>query len=392
MKRATLWMGLLCGLVLNVTSGADETLRLRPPAVPLVAHDPYFSIWSQADKLTDCQTTHWTGKPHPLNSVIRLDGQVFRVMGVEPAGTPALPQTDVQVLPTRTIYRFANTSVSMVLTFLTPALPADLDVLARPLTYITWEIASSDGAPHTVQIDFGCSGLLAVDTPQQETVWDRPQVDGLLVSRVGAKTQRVLARRGDDLRIDWGYAYLAAPAEPRTQLIEDGLVRFDLGQVTKRTVACHAMLAYDDLYSIRYFEERLRPYWRRSGWETADLLKTAAKEYASLVKRCSAFDESLMADLTTVGGEKYAALCALAYRQTFAANKLAADSSGKPLLFPKENHSNGCISTVDVLFPQAPFFLTLSPALTKAMLIPVLDYADSPKWPYGYAQIGRAHV
>ena len=385
MKSATLWMGLLCGLVLNVTSIADEALRLRPPAVPLVAHDPYFSIWSQADNLTDCQTTHWTGRPQPLNSTVRIDGSLFRVMGVEPAGTPALPQTDLQVLPTRTIYRFANVNVSLILTFLTLALPADLDVLARPLTYITWEVVSSDGKPHTVQIDFECSGLLAVDTPQQETVWDRPQADGLLVSRVGAKTQRVLARRGDDLRIDWGYAYLAAPAEPRTQLIDDGVVRFDLGRVAGQTVACHAMLAYDDLYSIRYFEERLRPYWRRGGWEATDLLNAAAKEYTSLCKRCSAFDESLMADLTKAGGEKYAALCALAYRQTFAANKLAADSNGMPLLFPKENHSNGCISTVDVLFPQAPFFLVLSPALTKAMLIPVLDYAASPKWPYGYA-------
>jgi hypothetical protein len=145
------------------------------------------------------------------------------------------------------------------------------------------------------------------------------------------------------------------------------------------------MLAYDDEFSIKYFTQKLRPYWRRHGEDAVALLKQAAADYESLKQRCEQFDAELMADLRKVGGEKYAQLCALVYRQTFAGNKICADTNGQPLMFPKENFSNGCIGTVDVLFPQAPFFLVFSPALTKAMLVPILDYAASPGWPYGYA-------
>ena len=48
-------------------------------------------------------------------------------MGKEPANVPALPQTNLEVLPTRTIYTFEGEGVRLTLTFMTPALPEDLE-------------------------------------------------------------------------------------------------------------------------------------------------------------------------------------------------------------------------------------------------------------------------
>ena len=380
---------------------AQPLAPLRPPSVPLVSCDPYFSIWSPGDKLTDVNTTHWTGKPHRLSAVVRIDGKEFRVMGVEPAALPALPQTSLEVTATQSIYTFSDQGLALRLAFITPALPDDLDILARPVTYVQATAKSTDGKPHPVELRFTASGELATNTPKQLALAAKlPGVEGLTVLKAGSKEQAILAKRGDDIRIDWGYLYLAAPtasvkdatvtpAEAATTPTAAGSIdltlTLNLGNANGEPATRWLMLAYDDLYSIQYMKRNLRPYWRRNGWEAPDLLKAAARDFPSLLKRCETFDAELQADVTKAGGEAYARIIALSHRQCFAAGKFVADSNGQPLQFCKENHSNGCIATSDVFYPMAPQFLFYGPTLTKSFLVPFMNYVASDRWHFPFA-------
>ena len=193
--------------------GAETLPAFRPPAVPLVACDPYFSVWSCADHLADDATRHWTGKKQTLTSLIRIDGKTYRLMGDEPKEAQPLTQVGLQVWPTRTIYDFQGAWVQVTLTFTTPDLPDDLDVLARPLTYLTWDVRSVDGRDHAVSLYFSDGADLAVNEPSQRVVWSREDQGGLTVLRIGSEEQPVLQKKGDDLRIDWGHVYAAAPKD-----------------------------------------------------------------------------------------------------------------------------------------------------------------------------------
>lgn len=405
--------------VLDARSGAGG--RFRPPAVPLVTVDPYFSVWSMSDRLMDDQTRHWTGEHHTICGITRIEGRAYRFMSLDPRDLPAMEQTSLEVFPTRTVYTFEAAGVRLKATFTTPLLMDDLDILSRPASYIEIEAASVDGTEHDVSVYLDVTGEFAVNTADQSVTWSRFRLGGeekLQALRIGSEDQLVLQNSGDHLRIEWGYLYLTVPDSPeysavaascpmtRSMFAESGTLpesddlttprrarlrwpglacAMGLGKVGAAPVSRLVTLVYDDLFSVEYFHRKLRPYWRRGGWGAEELIRAATREYPDLKKRCEAFDAELMADALRCGGSEYADIVSVSYRQAIAAHKLAADIDGTPLFFSKECFSNGCMATVDVSYPSCPLFLLLNTDLVRGMLEPILQYSESPMWPHDFA-------
>lgn len=318
--------------------------------------------------------------------------------------TRVAQQTGVDMQATQTFYQFVCGPVNLNIKFTAPLLMEDLDLMTRPVNYLSYETSSNDGKSHDVSLYFEAAHNWAVDQPFQKSVSTSGTKEGIVYASTGSMEQNILAKKGDDLRIDWGYFYLASPEEEQTSVATgDGVElrkRFLSSKELKAeptdgydklALACnlgkekeasgYIMLAYDDIYSIQYFGQNLRPYWNRKGNETIfSQMKKAVSEYDELMSRCRTFDIQLMKDAEKVGGREYAELCALAYRQVMAAHKLVESPEGELLYLSKENFSNGCINTVDLTYPSAPLYLVYNPDLQKGMMNGIFYYSESGKW------------
>ena len=288
---------------------------------------------------------------------------------------------DVQAMQTR--YGFICGPVELGVKFLAPIFLDNLDLVSRPVNYIAYDVKSLDGAKHDVQIILEATPSWCVNIfGNEDTVSETYAQNGLTYLKASSIEQDILGKKGDDDRINWGSFYLVAESENTDASVADnGYMRFtrNLGKV--KSAAGKFMVGYDDLYSVQYFGENLRPYWNRTGDVTIESqFELANKEYKSLAKKATAFDYALMQEAIEAGGKKYAELCALAYRQAISAHKLVQTNEGFLTFLSKENNSNGSIGTVDVTYPSFPIFFKYNPELAKALMNHIFHYSECGRW------------
>ena len=417
---------------LNLIAHSSMAQVSKAPAYPLITHNPYFSIWSFTDKLNESTTKHWTGSNQSIIGLIKVDNQVYKFLGKDASASEndkmmQAKQLSVNMSATQTTYQFDCGAVSLNVTFTSPLIITDINILSRPVSYISMKTKSKDGKKHIVQIYVGASSAIASNKGSEEMVATGYTTPNLNVLKIGTIEQPILQKSGDDLRIDWGYAYIAANknhSKQSVQSINDASQDFISNKsgmneskvitskssttqgsnlsintifnpdTARDTETDHVLLvAYDEIKAIQYFKESLDPWWKLDPAMNMDkMLQLANTQYTNVIVKCNRFNKQIYNDALAAGGDNYAKLCITAYRQAVAAHNLVKSKQNGELLFlSKENFSNGSINTVDVTYPSAPLFLNYNPSLMKGMLNGIFYFSEKSglyKQPYAAHDLG----
>jgi|LakMenE01Jun11ns_1017448.scaffolds.fasta_scaffold9958476_7 hypothetical protein len=404
----------------------------KAPAYPLITHNPYFSIWSFTDQLNESTTKHWTGSNQSIIGLIKVDNQVYKFLGKDESASVndkmmQARQLSINMSATQTTYQFDCGAVSLNVAFTSPLIITEINILSRPVSYISMKTRSKDGKKHLVQIYVGASSAIASNKGSVEMVATGYTTPNLNVLKIGTIEQPILQKSGDDLRIDWGYAYIAANkyhSKQSVQSINDAIQDFISNKggmneskvITSKfsttqgsnlsintifnpdtaldTETDHLLLvAYDEIKAIQYFKENLDPWWKLDPTMNMDkMLQLANTQYTNVIAKCNRFNKQIYNDALAAGGDNYAKLCITAYRQAVAAHNLVKSKQNGELLFlSKENFSNGSINTVDVTYPSAPLFLNYNPSLMKGMLNGIFYFSEKSglyKQPYAAHDLG----
>ncbi|MGI8950416.1 MAG: glutaminase domain-containing protein [Chitinophagaceae bacterium] len=337
-----------------------------------------------------------------------LDAGIENVPLKKELGIIPAEQKNVTMNATQTTYQFACDKIDLTLTFTSPLLLNDLSLLSRPVSYISFKIKSNDNNQHQAQIYFGASTNIAVNDPAQTIIASAYSSHNLSILKAGTKQQPVLKKKGDDVRIDWGYMYVAvakndnviqtisSPDEAHNKFVsgnfDSGInitsgkhltlnTIFSFNKISNEPIEKIVLLGYDDIYSVQFFNDNLKAWWKQDPSATIETeLEKAATGYNKIISACETFNVKMYNDALQAGGENYAKLCVAAYRQSIAAHKLMKSKQGELLFLSKENFSNGSINTVDVTYPSAPLFLEYNPELLRGMLNGIFYFSESGKW------------
>lgn len=406
-------------------TAAPTFTPIRPPATPLAVRSPYLSTWMATDNLPGTWPTFWTGRITAMAGIAQIDGTAYVFLG-----NPALPDTNplptmrqvnLTVTSTSSVYTLEEAGVRVTVTFFSPVEPGDQRRQSAPLSYVSAAARSVDGTSHQVALHFDISGEWGYGDTSAQITWEQTDIgtgaNRLINLNYTPANPSVLSESND--MASWGTMVWTTQhrAGLTYQIGEDNVVRarvvnggaldnsidtakpraindrwpvfafhLDLGSVRAATEPMVISIGHVREPAVSYLTKALAPRWKTyfAAWQ--DMIAFFHKDWSAATKRAGVLDNQISRDARKAGGTQYAALVATALRQAYAGTEQVTGPDGTAWAFLKEISSDGNMSTVDVTYPCMPVFLYLDPTYLKAILEPILQYAETGGWPKQFAE------
>ena len=357
---------------------------MKLPSYPIATIDPHFSIWSKADRINEDDTYLWCGIRKKIEGVLTVDGVSYTFLGKNK--NAVIPQTDCIITPYVSDYIFENEKVKLCFRTWSPFLFDDFNLLSLPVSYFETTVTSLDGEKHNVEITFTCFDELCHGKKKKPVNKYTEKYAGEPIIKMGLLNQKPLNDSGDKYAADWGYVCLIGGD---VKAVKEGITVTNSAFGSKRATFT-SILAYDDVFSIDYFGEKLKGLWTEGYSTIEEGMKFCLDNKKELFDRIREQEKMIVSDGKKFG-KAYTDMLAAAARQVLAGHKLVRSAKDGLLYLSKECHSNGCINTVDVSYPAVPMYLIYTPELVKAMLTGIFRFAESDLWQADYAphDIGR---
>ena len=365
-------------------------MNKRIPAYPLFVNDPFFSIWSPSDTLNGADTCFWTGLERKTYGLVVADGKVYSFMG-KTDGAEVLKQASVKLNAFTTDYTFTCDVFTLDVSFISPLLPTDYELLSRPVCYMTYKVTPKITIKE-IKVAIALHEEHCYNKCDDTVIGGGFKYPDYELAFFGRNRQLPMSNSFDSVAADWGFTYISADQAFFTDIsafndfVKTGEERYSYTEEDKKvilgvnyTLEGKFLVAFDDLVSIFYYGEWLKGYYFRNGKTIFDAIEEAYYGFDETMKKLNKFSSDLDDRLSSYDDD-YRLLCMAALRQTMGAHKLVENKEGNILFLSKECHSNGCIATVDITYPSMPLFLLYNPELILGMLRPVFEFARMPVW------------
>lgn len=364
------------------------------PAYPLFVKDPYFSIWSNDEKLNQSEIITWYGENNKFEGILKVDNKVYSFLGM--SKFDRLEQVEINVSSFKTSYVFKQDDFTFEVDFVSPLPMDDLELLSCPVCYMDYRFKSDNEHKIEVSLIMHQEWCYNKETVQNKVRGGVIEFDNMSTSWFGLRRQLFLSQANDAFKADWGYFYffsknaLFGDTNAKNAFYE-GEIKHSVDENDDKYIIAYSdnkedtiYLGHDDQIAIVYFDEYLKTYYFRDGKTIFDAFKFMKDNHDEINKKLDAFDEKLKEDANKIN-KNYYNVCVASLRQSIAAHKLVENKKGEKLFLSKECCSNGCIGTVDVSYPSIPMYLMYNPELVRGMITPIFDFARMPVWKYDFA-------